>query len=296
MERHLPPLLEELERRAAGDDLWIVDDTGEGVLKTWISEHFPTVQVVVHEQNEGYARALLHGAQQARGELLFATHPDVCVRPGFLDPLVEALEDPEVFAVSPRILVGSQERPESHNAVRYEDGRLRVIPRDPSGVPPAPRPIPFATGAAMLVRREEFLKGGGFDPLYFPFYFEDVDLGLSAWRQGRRVLEIPDAVVEHEARGTVDSSVPEELVQAAIEKNRLLLFWKYLDTRRDAQDHVASLWRDAVDAAMAGRREELIWLTLALQELPRVGRSRVGVGKAERSLEETLRVSDPVSC
>lgn len=295
LERHLPPLLEEIDGRGGGDEVWIVDDTGENVLKPWLDEHFPAVRVLAHEHNEGFARALLHGAQSARGDLLFATNPDVLVRPHFLDPLVEAMADEQVFAVTPRVLIGGDEQVvESHNALGYEDGRLRVTPRDPQDGAGAARPVPFASGAAMLVRREEFLDSGGFDPLYFPFFFEDVDLGLHAWKRGRTVLEVPTSVVEHHNRGTIDANVPGEVVQAAIEKNRLLLLWKFLDSPGDAQDHLTSLWRDALDAALAGRREELIWIAMALQEMANVGRSRSGLADCQCSLEQVLRVSDPV--
>ena len=63
--------------------------------------------------------------------------------------------------------------------------------------------------------------------------------------------------------------------------------------RRDAHDHLALLWRDALEAAIAGRREELTWMALALQEIPRVNRSREKLGPARRTLEQILRLSDP---
>lgn len=293
--RNLPPLLAELERRQAEDEIVVVDDSGDGLLAPWMEDRHPTVRVLTQAENGGFGSALLAGAREARCELMFAMNPDVSVRPGFLDPLVDALLDPSVFAVSPRVLLdGDESRPESHNLLRFEDGRLQIVPREWSVDPQEARPVPFCVGGAFLVDRAEFLAGEGFDPLFEPFYWEDVDLCLAAWRRGRRVLEIPLSVVEHHHRGTIGACVPEELVTAAIEKNRLLLFWKYLDTQRDAHDHLASLWRDALDAAMAGRREELVWLALALQELPRVNRSRESLPKAERSLDQVLRESDPI--
>ncbi|MCH8031270.1 MAG: hypothetical protein IIB09_05575, partial [Bacteroidetes bacterium] len=78
--------------------------------------------------------------------------------------------------------------------------RIWIVPRDFSVDPEAERPVPFCVGGAFLVRREEFLEGEGFDPLFEPFYWEDVDLCLAAWRRGRRVLEVPLSVVEHHHR------------------------------------------------------------------------------------------------
>lgn len=296
LEANLPPLLRELD--GVGGELVLVDDTGKGILAGWASETFAglssdRLRVVSRSDNGGFGPAMLDGARIARGELLLAMNPDVRVRPGFLEPLIQAIANPEIFAVSPRILLnGDEAQPESHNALRLEDGRLRVVPRKPAPAA-GPGPIPFAIGGAFLMRRAEFLAEGGFDSLFAPFYWEDVDLCLCAWRKGRRVEEVPSSVVEHHHRGTIANAVPEDLVLAAIEKNRNLLLWKHLDDGELARDHLTSLWRDALDASMAGRREELVWLALALQELPRVAGSRAALGVQPLSLQAALRISDP---
>jgi len=296
LEANLPPLLRELD--GVGGELVLVDDTGKGILAGWASETFAglssdRLRVVSRSDNGGFGPAMLDGARIARGELLLAMNPDVRVRPGFLEPLIQAIANPEIFAVSPRILLnGDEAQQESHNALRLEDGRLRVVPRKPAPAA-GPGPIPFAIGGAFLMRRAEFLAEGGFDSLFAPFYWEDVDLCLCAWRKGRRVEEVPSSVVEHHHRGTIANAVPEDLVLAAIEKNRNLLLWKHLDDGELARDHLTSLWRDALDASMAGRREELVWLALALQELPRVAGSRAALGVQPLSLQAALRISDP---
>ncbi|MDP6386155.1 MAG: glycosyltransferase [Planctomycetota bacterium] len=296
LEANLPSLLRELD--GVGGELVLVDDTGTGILAGWAKETFAglsadRLRVVSRSDNGGFGRALLDGARIARGELLLAMNPDVRVREGFLAPLIHAIEDPEVFAVSPRVLLnGDEAQPESHNALRLEDGRLRAVPREP-GSSTDPGPIPFTIGGAFLVRRAEFLSGGGFDPLFAPFYWEDVDLCLCAWRKGRRVEEVPSSVVEHHHRGTIGSAVPEDLVLAAIEKNRHLLLWKHLDEGEAARDHLTSLWRDALDASMAGRREGLVWLALALQELPYATDSRAALGAQPIGLQAALRMSEP---
>jgi GT2 family glycosyltransferase len=53
----------------------------------------------------------------------------------------------------------------------------------------APGPRGAVCAASMMVRREEFLSLGGFDPLYF-MYFEDVDLCWRYWLAGYRVLYV----------------------------------------------------------------------------------------------------------
>lgn len=293
--RHLPPLIDELDARGLDEDIHLVDDTGRDVLSAWIGERFPgRVRVLVREKNGGFAKSLRTGASLGMTEFLLTLNPDVKVRSGFLQPLIDAMEDRNVLAVTPRILLGGDpNRIESHQALIVEDGRLVLVPRAPrenSG----PVPIPFPIGGAMLVRRQAFLDEGGFDPLFEPFYMEDLDLGLTMWRRGGRVLEVPASVVEHHHMGTIGRVIPEDLRRAAIERNRLLVHWKHLDQREDAQEHLSALWRDALDAGLAGRREELLWMALALEDLDRVTDSRRQVGVVQRGLARTLVESDPI--
>ena len=139
--RNLPAIGDEFAARDGLDELVVVDDTGGGVLTGWVAERFPHATLVTRQENGGYGKALLDGVRAAQNELVFATNPDVRVRPGFLAPLVAAMEDPEVFAASPRVLLGGRDDEiESHNALAVEDGRLRVLARSTAGVDRHGRP------------------------------------------------------------------------------------------------------------------------------------------------------------
>lgn len=153
--------------------------------------------------------------------------------------------------------------------------------------------MPYAIGGAMLLRRGEFLDSGGFDPLFEPFYWEDVDLGWSAWRAGRRVLYAPEAVVEHHHRGTIKTRIQADLVRAMIEKNRLLFQWKHLDEPGLIEEHLQALHRWAIDAWIGDEREELIWLALALEQAEEASARRASLPEPERSFSEIQSASQP---
>ena len=57
--------------------------------------------------------------------------------------------------------------------------------------------VSFASGAALVVRREAWEAVGGFDERYF-MYGEDLDLGLRLWLHGYRVGVVPAARVDHD--------------------------------------------------------------------------------------------------
>ncbi len=298
LEQNLPPLLLELERRAAGDEVIVVDDTGRRMLEEPLARAFSKVRVVAREENGGFAHALRTGVEAARAELVFSMNTDVRVRPGFLAPLVRHLDLPEVAAVAPRVLLnGREDRVESVTELRFEQGLPSVaqvgLAADAGPLPERASPIVFAIGGAFLFRKEEFLQRGGFDPLYEPFYWEDVDLGFEEWTAGRRVIYEPESVVEHHHRGTIGKLVPEEVFRAAIEKNRLLFAWKFLDGPELLREHLAALLRMSLDAWIRDERAELLWLVLALEQLDQALERRRGREKGALSFLEARARSRP---
>ncbi|MEM7310377.1 MAG: glycosyltransferase family 2 protein [Planctomycetota bacterium] len=287
----LVPLVAEVEARALSDEIIVVDDTGEDALAAWLEERFPTVRCVVREANGGFAKAFRSGVEAARSELVFSMNSDVVIRPGFLDPLVACLEDAQVFAVVPRVLLdGDEERVESLTHLKLERGMVEVVQPglegDRKSVLEA-QPVAFAVGGTFLFRRDEVLGMDGFDALFEPFYWEDVDLSWRAWAQGRRVLYQPSAVVEHHHRGTIGKSGKSAWVRAAIERNRLLFQWKHLDGEA-LGEHLSALLRWIVDAYLADEREELLWLNLALDDAKRALDARAARGEPVAGFEELL--------
>ena len=298
LERHLPPLFEEFRRRAAGDEVLVVDDTGDDVLAAWLAERFPEerVRCLAQTKNAGFANAMFNGFSQAEHPLVFGMNPDVLVRPGFLDPLVACFDEDDVHAVVPRVLLnGESDAIESLFQLRFANGEVTLEQpalgeraADDEPLPIQPTPMVFPVGGAALFRRDVFLERGGFDELFLPFYWEDVDYGWTTWRLGGRVLYQPASVVEHHHRGTIGRVVPKELVRAAIEKNRLLFQWKHLDEQALRDEHLPALYRFAIDAWLGDYRDELVWLALALEESEAALDARATLGDEPR-FDEILR-------
>ena len=275
----LPLVIKEAESSGLEWELLVVDDTGTGALVEWLKVHFPSAQPVVRDENGGFAQASLSGARAARGAALCFLNPDVRVRPGFFAPLLERLMSSEVFAVAPLVLRDGELTDESLPKLVQEDGAVvirRVAHVEAGEAAPEYEegfPVAFALGGAFCVRRNEFLAQAGFDELFEPFYFEDVDLCWSAWRAGRSVVVDPRAVAEHTNRGTIGVNVPEKIVRASIEKNRHLFAWKHLDGEA-LEAYLDGLGEELADAVASEDRERLTWLALALDQLPEALQSR----------------------
>ncbi|MFN9787680.1 MAG: glycosyltransferase family 2 protein [Planctomycetia bacterium] len=296
LERNLPPLLALLAARGAGDEVVVVDDTGTGALAAWIAERFPPpesfdaacveVRCVAREQNGGFQLAARSGVDAAAHELVLLLNPDVRVEDGFLEPLVDALSDPGTVAATGRLLLaGDPSHVESLLRPCWRDGALRMrehgtLPDDDAA---SESRAWFPLGGFFLARKAD-LKRQRFDPLYAPFYLEDVDLGFEWRAQGRAIAYRHDSRASHDHRGSVGSSAA-ECVDAAIERNALLFAWKHADPEL-LEEHLDALEERAARAWAAGDKEALVVVAAALEELSAATRSRArrGAGRSFRDL------------
>ncbi len=180
----------------------------------------------------GFAATCNRAAASAGSPLVLFLNDDVTVGPGFLDPLLETMQDREVFAVTPRIL-----RADPRTGAAFDESVHRSflgfglfyherVDVGPSVGESAVVPIPFGCGAALLVRRDRFLALGGFDPVYAPFYWEDFDVCYRAWKRGWRTLCDRRGAVHHEHRATIARLYSAEYVETIHERNRYLCSWK----------------------------------------------------------------------
>ncbi|RLA12404.1 MAG: hypothetical protein DRQ52_08035 [Gammaproteobacteria bacterium] len=87
----------------------------------------------------------------------------------------------------------------------------------------------FASGGSMLVHRGKFLELGGFHPIFEPFYYEDVDLGIRAWRRGWQILAEPASRVVHDSGQTIDRLEQTSRVDRIRKRNKLFVAWLHVD-------------------------------------------------------------------
>ncbi len=188
----------------------ILADNGstDGSLE-FVRERFPWVTIHAHGENLGFSAGNNRSARKADGRWVGFLNNDTRVDPGWLEPLVDALtENPDAICAGARVLDFSGKR------LLYQGGDFNIcgfgyLPglNDPIDEHPIgeTRETAFATGCAMLARREEFLATGGFDEEYFAYY-EDVDLGWRWWVLGHRVLYVPASVVYHKVSASFQHS------------------------------------------------------------------------------------------
>ncbi|WP_262297806.1 glycosyltransferase family 2 protein [Microvirga sesbaniae] len=161
-------------------------------------------RVVRNARNLGYGRANNIGVRAVGTEFALIVNPDCVVDRGAVAALVDAARRyPDAAFFAPRIV-------EPSGRVFYQPRSLLATSlTNPGGrlvLPEGEACAPFFSGACFLIRRDVFLKLGGFDENIFLFY-EDDDLCRRVADSGSALIYVPQAVVRH-GRGRSSGDKP----------------------------------------------------------------------------------------
>jgi O-antigen biosynthesis protein len=169
----------------------------------------PLIRLVRSAANLGFGGGCNLGGAGSAAEYLVFLNDDIEVVPGWLEALVETADrHSDVGAVGSLILFPDGTIQES-GSIAWRDGSTQCISRGASLEANAynfVRPVHYASACSLLVRRAPWDALGGFDPAYFPAYYEDVDLCFGLARAGFRTLVQPRSQAIH--RENASSSTP----------------------------------------------------------------------------------------
>jgi len=181
----------------------VLDNGSTDGSQAWLREAYPQVNLIELGHNRGFAAANNVGMRAALAngaQYVVLLNNDTRVDPEWLSALVEAAEsspDAAICAARQRTWEGQHEL---HFRFIPEWAEAQVEQR-PLSIAGGPRPTPFASGCAMLLRYTALRQIGLFDERYFAGV-EDVDLTLRAWIVGYQALEVPQSVVYHKLGGS----------------------------------------------------------------------------------------------
>ncbi len=187
-------------------ELFLVDNSGDAE----VPAPFLTIRP---PGNLGFAGGANFGAERATGDVLLVSNPDALPRPGAMAQLSEGFRAlPQAAGLAPRLL-GLDGQPQFRWQLRPLPQTWQLLAQalflnfiaGPSIEPPPGARVAQPAGAVLALRAEVFRKVGGFDPAFWPAWFEDVDLAHRLQDLGRSIHYWPAAVFEHRQGGSLDA-------------------------------------------------------------------------------------------
>ncbi len=213
----------------------VIDDASRDNSAGYVEENFPKVKLIKNKNHLGFAAANNQGIRLARGKYILLLNNDTEVTPGFLFPLVQALE--------------------AESSLGAAQSKIRLIPerRLLDDVASYLTPIGFLyhigffekdqkkynrryftfspKGACFFIRKKVLDKVGLLDERFY-CYFEESDLAWRIWLAGYRIIYEPRSIIYHHLAGSQKKQSRPKIDYLAI-KNRLnslltSLSWPFL--------------------------------------------------------------------
>jgi len=171
------------------------------------------IRLFAIDDNLGVAGGNEYGVEHARANYLCFLNADVIVGPGWLQPLIDAIDDPTVGIAAPVLLNADGSLQEAGQLIFADTfttpiGGADIMAGDGTNI--FSRDVDYASAACWVVRRADHVALGGFDRHYHPAYLEDSDYALRMESSGKRIRLVADVPVLHhhgQGSGTGDAAV-----------------------------------------------------------------------------------------
>lgn len=203
----------------------------------WIMQNFPnSVRLIEFDRNYGFTGGYNLALKKVDSDYYLLLNSDVEVTPGWLEPLVEAMENnTQVGICMPKIKSAFENDYFEYagaaggfiDFLGYPFCRGRILSNIEKDCAQynSDTEIFWASGAAFMIRSSIFHSLGGFDNRFFA-HMEEIDLCWRAKLEGWQVWVFPDSVVYHVGGGTLPNNSPRKLFLNY--RNNLLMLYKNL--------------------------------------------------------------------
>lgn len=218
-----------------GTHIVVVNDDPGTPLKHSLGPY--KVTLIENATNLGFSGTVNKGVEFAKGEFVLLLNTDVVLYDTSYTKALNTLQnDSKVFAVTfaqrekDNTIVGK-------NTLYWDRGfmqhkKVDDISKGING---------WAEGGSCMINKSYFDELGGFDTLFAPFYWEDLDLSYRAWKAGYKVIFDPSILVEHHHESTIGTQFEKEFVQTIAFRNQLLFIWKNIEDNALLEDHIKHL-------------------------------------------------------
>ncbi|MDC1436014.1 glycosyltransferase family 2 protein [Gammaproteobacteria bacterium] len=298
LQQNLPSVINESKKFNNDCEVIVVDDASSDNSVKILQAQFPSVKLVQHKINKGFAEGIHSGVAAAKYELVFLLNSDVQPLEGCLNKLEKYFERADTFAVNPLILNQDNEvNQSSWTRSQFSHGRLKLRPWDTSDLPAMKQSDEayltlYCSGGSVMMRKEMFEELGGFSDLYKPFYYEDFDLGLRAWYQGWSSYFYPCAEVIHADKGTIEDHFKSDLIKSTQRRNRYFLEWVHFPKTRLIFSTIPFTLMQLLGELVLLDKKNIKAFYAAITQFKTISASRKAISTKKLQLNEIINLTD----
>lgn len=208
-------------------EIIVVDDASSDDSVKYVTNNFPQVKIFANERNLGFAKTANRGVEESKGELVAIINSDVAPRKNSVTAVGSYFDDQHVFAVGLCDLSHEKNKliKRGRGGAKFKRGFVEHF-----AIAIKQGETFWVSGGSGVFDRGKFLELGGFDPVFAPFYWEDIDLSFRAAKRGFKSFFEPKAQVDHfHEKGAIRKTNQPFFIKIVSYRNQFLFVWKNID-------------------------------------------------------------------
>ena len=223
----IPLALKALENTGLVFEIIIVDDCSKDSSVELIKNDFTFVKCIVNATNSGFSVTANKGIMATKYEWVLLLNSDVKLEQDYFKHLLKYTTDNKVFAVMSRIVGWDDEiiqdgakYPHFHGMKIKTSGNYLL--EDESKMKDGLLSM-YVSGANAFINKNIFIEIGGFNEMFSPYYVEDFELSLRAWRFGYVCYYDHQSICRHKVSSTIKSTQAKKSVNIIYNRNKMYL-------------------------------------------------------------------------
>lgn len=222
----LPALYVALQQSSLPYEIIISDDASRDGSVAYLQQQFPEITLITSANNSGFSPTINRGIFKTKYDYVLLLNSDVLILPDYFSRQLQYFEKPDTFGVMGRIVGWDDDiiqdggkYPAFHGAKIKTSGNFIPLNEGDNGWFYSM----YLSGANALVDRKKLLLLEGFDEIFAPFYVEDFELSVRAWRLGWKCYYEHNAVCRHKVSASIKSKETKDFVNTIYYRNKMYL-------------------------------------------------------------------------
>ncbi len=264
LEKYLPFTLTAIQNAGVPYEVIVVDDASTDHSIQFLQTNYPDIILIANPQNKGFSHTCNTGVREAKHELILLLNTDVKLSVDYFEHQWRYFDREDTFGVMGRIIdmegdhIQDAARTLGFNGFKLKTNRFFYAENPDDFVPTA-----YLSGANALINAEKLKVIGGFNTLFSPFYGEDFEMGLRAWRLGWKCWYEHQSVCRHQISASTKDYKTTNWVKSIYYRNRFFVHAIHLQGFILFGWYLQILLVDLLPQLLTGK----LWLLKSYQQL-----------------------------
>lgn len=230
LEQNLPSVYEALNNAKTDFEIIITDDCSTDSSVAFIRQNYPLIRLIINDKNQGFSVSCNKGIALARKDLILLLNTDIELNRNYFESQFKYFELADTFGVMSKIIGAKNgETQDTARFLKYSGFKIKANNFYHLTDEDFLTPTAYLSGANALIDTKKLKEIGGFDEIFSPFYCEDFELGLRAWRLGWKCYYDPKSYCIHDHSSTTKNYRTRNWVKAIFFRNKFFVHAIHLE-------------------------------------------------------------------